>query len=128
MKRFIFQITNNKLNVENLKYISYLLSEHGAALLNKINRNYQITLFCKTKESYQSLSKKIKGLIEEIITSQKIFKSENIKLKEYMLKSSFRYDEEQIKEDDFNLSSEEEEEIRKLIEEVEKEIKKHEKK
>lgn len=118
----------SELNLEGVKYLAYLLSDYGGILVNEKNSTYEITFFYRRNESYKLLLKKIKFLKREIIINQKIFGDKNIKLKEYMLRNSFLYNEEQTPKDDFALSLEEEEELKKLIEEVEREIKKNEKK
>jgi len=122
MKDVKILIKNNEYALEAIRYVSYTFSNNFWVYIRK-NNGYiivELTPMNNQKIDEKKLKKEFFEKLEEEKKMQKII-DENIKLREFIIKNSFNY--QPPKPSDGFLTKEEEEELERLIKEVEEELK-----
>jgi His-Xaa-Ser system protein HxsD len=122
MKDVKISIKNNEYALEAIRYVSYTFTDRFWVYIKK-NNGYiivELTPMNNQKIDEKKLKKEFFEKLEEEKKMQKII-DENIKLREFIIKNSFNY--QPPKPSDGFLTKEEEEELERLIKEVEEELK-----
>jgi His-Xaa-Ser system protein HxsD len=122
MKDVKISIKNNEYALEVIRYVSYTFSNNFWVYIKK-NNGY-ITVELTPMNNQKIDEKKIKKEFFEKLNEEKKMQKiidENIKLREFIIKNSFNY--HPPKPSEGFLTKEEEEELERLIKEVEEELK-----
>jgi len=122
MKDVKISIKNNEYALEAIRYVSYTFSNNFWVYIRK-NNGYiivELTPMNNQKIDEKKIKKEFFEKLEEEKKMQKII-DENIKLREFIIKNSFNY--QPPKPSEGFLTKEEEEELERLIKEVEEELK-----
>jgi len=122
MEDFRILIKNNEYTLEAIKYVSYTFTNNFWVYIRKDNAyiTVELTPMNKQKIDEKKIKKEFFEKLNEEKKMQKII-DENIKLREFIIKNSFNY--QPPKPSDGFLTKEEEEELERLIKEVEEELK-----
>jgi len=122
MKDLRILIKNNEYTLEVIRYVSYTFSNNFWVYIRK-NNGYiiiELTPMNNQKIDEKKIKKEFFEKLNEEKKMQKII-DENIKLREFIIKNSFNY--QPPKPSEGFLTKEEEEELERLIKEVEEELK-----
>jgi His-Xaa-Ser system protein HxsD len=122
MKDVKISIKNNEYTLEAIRYVSYTFSNNFWVYIRKNNGDIivELTPMNNQKIDEKKIKKEFFEKLEEEKKMQKII-DENIKLREFIIKNSFNY--QPPKPSEGFLTKEEEEELERLIKEVEEELK-----
>ena len=122
MRNIIINVSMKNYTLDIIRYVSYTFTDRFWVYLqkNKENIKVELTPIKEKKIDGKKLKKDFLKKLEAEKRMQKII-DDNIKLREFIIKNSFNYT--QPKPDDAILTREEEEELERLIKEVEEELK-----
>jgi His-Xaa-Ser system protein HxsD len=122
MKNTVLKVRGKDYTLEMIRYVSYTFTDRFWVYIKKNNGDIvvELTPMNNQKIDEKKLKKEFFEKLEEEKKMQKII-DENIKLREFIIKNSFNY--QPPKPSDGFLTKEEEEELERLIKEVEEELK-----
>jgi His-Xaa-Ser system protein HxsD len=123
MNNIVLKFRKKDYTLEMIRYISYTFTDRFWVYIKKNNRDIVVELTPMNNNKKIDEKKLKEEFFEKLNEEKKMQKiiDENIKLREFIIKNSFNY--QPPKPSERFLTKEEEEELERLIKEVEEELK-----